>query len=402
MKDMKKLYLITVVTSVLMVAVFAGARYISSINSKSKDMIRVGFVYDSDESTPYTANFIKAQKELERKLGDKVEIYVQNNVQYADGCENAIGSLVDLGCDVIFTTSGGYGETAKRFAGEHPEIQFCQATCSNANEDPVYDNYHTFMGEIYQGRYISGVVAGMKLNEMIENGEITKDEAKVGYVAAYSCDEVISGYTAFFLGVREIVPEAVMEVRYTETWSNYAVEKKTAEELIKDGCVIISQHSDTTGPAVACEEMYPKKRVYHVGYNQSMIDVAPTSSMISSRINWSPYVIGVCEALLDGKDIEDRVEGNVNGNDIGAGFEKGWIEMLELNELIAAEGSEEKIEQLEKEFKKGKNDVFKGDYIGVDPDDPANTCDLSKGYIENEYSSAPTFGYVLKDVIIIK
>ncbi|MCR4837539.1 MAG: BMP family ABC transporter substrate-binding protein [Eubacterium sp.] len=139
----------------------------------------------------------------------------------------------------------------KKYAGLHPEIQFCEATAPDANDengDPVYENYHTFMGEIYQGRYISGVVAGMKLKELLDQGILRPEEAKVGYVAAYSSAEVISGYTAFFLGVRSIVPEAVMEVKYTNTWSNYNIEKQCADELIDRGCVIISQHSDTTGP----------------------------------------------------------------------------------------------------------------------------------------------------------
>ncbi len=401
MNETKKTYLTVALTALMLILIFAVIHFIRLNTDTSRDTIKVGFVYEGDESTPYTANFIKAQRALEKQLGDKAEIIVMSNTHETAGGGKALEDLIDAGCDIIFTTSFGYGEAAKRCAGEHPEVQFCQATCYNSGDDPVYSNYHTFMGEIYQGRYISGVIAGMKLREMIDSGKLFPEQAKIGYVAAYPYPEVISGYTAFFLGVRSVVPETVMEVKYTDTWSSYSVEKKCADELIERGCVIISQHSDTTGPAVACEEVFGKKEVYHIGYNQSMIDVAPTTSLISSRINWAPYILGACQAVLENRRIEDRVRGNVHGNDIGAGFEMGWVEMLELNSIAAADGSNETIRRLINEFNSGKVDVFRGDYIGVDPFDDTNTYDLKNGYAENEKTSAPMFGYVLKDVITV-
>ncbi|SDB59557.1 basic membrane protein A [Ruminococcaceae bacterium FB2012] len=401
-ENFKKNVLVTLIAAVVVIMVYSIIHFALLTHDTTKEQIRVGFVYDSDDVTPYTANFIKAQKSIERHLGDKVLISIKANIRDVSRCDGAISDLVAEGCDIIFTTSYGYGEAAKKYAALHPDIQFCEATCDNANQDPVLDNYHTFMGEIYQGRYISGAVAGLKLNEMIEKGEITPEGARLGYVAAFPSTEVISGYTAFFLGVRSVCPSAVMDVKYTNTWGNYAIEKKVAKEFIDDGCVIISQHSDTTGPAVACEEAFAYKNVYHVGYNQSMIDVAPTSSLISSRINWEPYMTGACEAVLKDKEIEDHVKGHVHGRDIGAGFDYGWLEMMNLNKIIAADGSEELIDKLISEFKEGGNDVFKGPYTGTDPNDPSKTIDISGGYIENENSSAPTFGYVLNDVIRIK
>ena len=139
-------------------------------------------------------------------------------------------------------------------APEYPNIQFCQTSYMDMNGKTVPDNYHTFKGEAYQGRYVSGIAAGMKINQMIADGVITEDQALVGFVAAFPTSEVISGYTAFLLGVRSVVPKALMRVRYTETWSSYALEKSAAQKLIEDGCVVISQHTDTIGPAIACEE----------------------------------------------------------------------------------------------------------------------------------------------------
>jgi basic membrane protein A len=310
--------------------------------------------------------------------------------------------LIESGCNLIFTTSYGYGEKTKEIAKEYPQVQFCQATCSNANEEPVYQNYHTFMGEIYQGRYVSGVVAGLKLQELIQEGVITKEQAKVGYVGAYPYAEVISGYTAFFMGVRSVVPDAVMTVTYADTWNDYSAEKRLAQKLIKDGCVIISQHSDTVGPAAACEKMSGEYTVYHVGYNQSMTDIAPTTSLISCRINWSPYELAAVQAVLYGKTIESNIKGSTKGNDAWGGFKEKWIQMMDLNELAAAEDTEQYAQDTINAMEKDQVHVFYGDYLGIDPSDETDTIDLNTEYIENQAASAPQFHYVLQDVITVK
>lgn len=363
--------------------------------------IRVGFVYDGDESVPYTHSFIRAQHALEEHYGDQLVVSIRNNVP-AETCEEALTSLAEEGCDIIFTTTMGYADTTKQMAQRYPNIQFCQATGSNANDKPVLDNYHTYMGEIYQGRYVTGVVAGMKLAELIDKGIISEDEALVGYVAAFPYAEVISGYTAFFLGVRSVVPTATMRVSYTNTWGNYLTEKAHAERLIGEGCVIIAQHSDTVGPAVACENTRASRRAYSVGYNQSMLDVAPTTSLVSTRINWAPYMISAVEAVIAHDRIESHVDGHVHGNDVGAGFDEDWVQTVELNEHIAAEGTAQAIDDAITAFKHGNITVFKGDYVGVDPFDPSDTYDLSKGFKENASSSAPQFHYVLQDVIQVE
>lgn len=397
---MKRMRIIAVVTALVVIGIYA-ALSLLVFKEEEEKTIKVGFVYDGDESAPYTNNFIKAQRILDENNYDgKVITVARTNIPEDKG-EEALAGLVEEGCDIIFTTSYGYQNIAKEFAKKNPNIQFCQATGDNAGNEPL-PNYHTFMGEIYQGRYVTGIIAGMKLKEMIDEGVITKEQAKVGYVGAYPYAEVISGYTAFILGVRNIVPDAVMEVKYTDTWTSYTLEKSCAEELIDDGCVIISQHSDTIGPAVACEEAFEKgSKVYHIGYNQSMMDVAPTTTLTSSRINWSKYITSAVEAVLHGKEIEKNVTGNVHGNDVGGGFEQDWVQILDINSLIAADGTEEMVNDTINKFKKNQIIVFKGDYIGVDPDDPNNTIDLKNGYIENENASAPAFNYILKDVITI-
>lgn len=398
---MKKTYKIAILCTLIITILFHGTIKVAESLSKRKEHITVGFLYVGDRCNTYTNNFARAQDAIEAEFGDAVTTTCKFNVSEGEE-EQYLKELVEEGCDLIFSTSYGYGKTTKEFAQMYPDVQFCMATCSNANEAPVLDNFHNYMGEIYQGRYISGVVAGMKMQEMIKTKVITEKEAKVGYVGAFPYAEVISGYTAFLMGVRSVVPSATMDVVYTNSWGDYSLEKEYATKLIENGAVIISQHSDTVGPATACEELSDRYSVYHVGYNQSMADIAPTTSLISSRINWLPYMVQATDAVLKGKSIETNVDCNIYGKDASGGIKEGWVQMLRLNETVAARDTQKEIDRLEKEFKEGKIQVFKGDYVGVDPFDKEDTIDLKRGYQENETSSAPSFHYVLQDVITIR
>ena len=401
---MRNKYFLTGLTCVLALLLMYMLTNVFSKSYTSK-IIKAGFVYIGDTSTAYTNNFYRAQKELEESFPDNIVTISKYNVQENDAdIIAALDDLVRQECNIIFSTSYGYENHLKDFAKKHPEVQFCQATGDNANLEPVLPNYHTFMGTIYEGRYVSGIVAGLKLQDLINKGIVSRKHVKIGYVAAFPYAEVISGYTAFFLGVRSIIPEAIMSVIYTKTWGDYSAEKRAAEELIAEGCTIISQHSDTTGPAIACEEasVRNKKVVYHIGYNQSMTDVAPTTSLISSRINWAPYIISACEALLKDKKIESVVKANVHGNDAGAGIQYNWVEIIGKNNLIMAPDTQEVLDATIKQLKSGKITVFHGNYLGVNPNNPGDTWDLNTPYIENEKLSAPTFCYVLRDVITVR
>jgi len=396
---MKKAYIVSTLTCILfVVAVYLG-RFLLT-NDNQKDFIKVGIIYEGDSITPYTENFIMSQEDIEQIYGEQIEVYAKYNIR-GENLEKALKDLIRKKCDIIFTTSYEYCELTKEYAKQYPDIEFCQATGDNANTYPIYRNYHNFMGKIYEGRYVTGVVAGLKIKEMIDQGLITPEEAKVGYVAAFPYAEVISGYTAFILGVRSVVPEAVMCVKYTDSWNSFTEEKKAATELIDLGCIVISQHSDTTAPAIACESSERDIPVYHVGYNKSMTEIAPTRSLISCKINYTPYFESAIKALLDGKRIENVVDAEVKSMDSFAGFDKNWVRILDLNTTIAAPGTEEILEDTIENLKNGKTKVFKGDYIGVNPEDASDTIDLSKGYEENDDCSAPSFNYILKDVITI-
>lgn len=395
---MKRVYTITVITCLVILAAFVGGFRLLHLSGGRSDL-KIGFIYDNDESTPYTYNFSLAKDELEKKYGEQVEILTCSNV-LDDEMEEPLRELAEKGCDIIFFN--GYSELVMALAPEYPNIQFCQTSYMDMAGKTVPDNYHTFKGEAYQGRYVSGIAAGMKLQQMIQEGAIREEEAIVGFVAAFPTSEVISGYTAFLMGVRSIVPTAEMRVCYTQTWSSYAQEKSAAERLLSGGCVIISQYTDTIGPAIACEEAAQSRDVFYVGFNQSMSEVATASSLVTARICWERYILEAVKAVMANKKIESVVLGNIQGTDTYAGFDQDWVEMVDLNLQVAAPGTQDAMNRAIELFMRGNGDfVFKGDYTGVNPEDPSDTIDLSKGYIENENTSYPLFHYVLRDVITI-
>ncbi len=391
-----------ILTAVVCVIVLAAAAVLTGFWSdrKGAGVLKVGFVYSEDESTPYTANFVKAQRALEEEYGSEVEILAKSNVLSRE-CETPIRDLIRDGVKIIFINMDT--DIPVTLAREFPQVQFCQASMPTISIEGTPENYHTFNGEIYQARYVSGIAAGMKLRQLLDSGALLPKDALVGYVGANSTAEVISGYTAFLLGVRSVAPEATMRVRYTGSWSNFAAEKEQTRELINEGCVIIAQHVNTMAPAIVCEEAAAAGRtVYHIGYHQSMMDVAPSSSLTSVRTNWAPYVIQAVQAVMDDQVIEKVVEAHAHGRDLSAGFESGWVELMELNKFIAAEGTQEKVANAIENMKKGRIRVFYGNYTGVNPINPADTIDLSTGYTECQYSSNPSFGYVLRDYIIVE
>ena len=360
-------------------------------------VLKAGFLFENDESTPYTYNFILARDALQRKYPEQIEILTRTNVS-PEETEEPLLDLISKGCRIIFCNN--YSEQFYAMAAHYPDVVFCQVSFPLPGEGTLPDNYHTFNGEIYEARYVSGIAAGMKLQQLIDEGTVESGHAAIGYVAGYEAPEVISGYTAFLLGVRSIVPDATMKVRYTNSWSDFTLEKQTARGLIDEGCLIISQHSDTIGPAVACEEA--DHTVYFIGYNKSMMDVAPDSALLSVRVNWTPYIIGAAEAILQGKSIEKNVSATAFGNDMCAGFDKDWVQILEPNSALLAPGTQEKIDETVAALRRNSINVFHGAYTGTDPNDPSDTVDLSIAFRENSASSTPSFHYILDDVISVQ
>ena len=262
--------------------------------------IKVGFITLHDENSTYDLNFINAAKKAIADLGLTEDNYIlKTNVPEGQECYETAMDMVDKGCNIIFADSFGHEPYMIDAAKENPDVQFCHSTGTRAHTEGLA-NYHNAFASIYEGRYLAGIAAGLKLNEMIEAGKFTAEEAKIGYVGAFTYAEVVSGYTSFFLGARSVCPTVTMEVTFTGSWYDETAEKEGAEKLIQNGCVLISQHADSMGAPTACE----KAGVPNVSYNGSTVSVGPNTYIISSRIDWAPYYEYAITACMNGEAID--------------------------------------------------------------------------------------------------
>ena len=303
---------------------------------------KVGFITLHDENSTYDLNFINAAKAACEKLG--VEYTLITNVPEGQECYDKAAELADAGCNIIFADSFGHEDYMIQAAKEFPDVQFCHSTGTKAHTEGL-DNYHNTFASIYEGRYLAGIAAGMKLNEMIDSGKITADQAKMGYVGAYTYAEVISGYTSFYLGAKSVCPSVTMEVTFTGSWYDETAEKEGANKLIADGCVLISQHADSMGAPTACETA----GVPNVSYNGSTESVGPNTYIVSSRIDWEPYYEYAITAAMNGDPIDTDWTGTLA---------TGSVVLTDLNANVAAEGTQEAIDAAKAELEAGTRQVF--------------------------------------------
>lgn len=314
----------------------------SKDDSSNGGDFKVGFICLHDENSTYDKNFIDAANAACEELG--VEAVIKTNIPEGQECYDAAAELVDAGCGIVFADSFGHEDFMIQAAKDFPEVQFCHSTGTKAHTENLA-NYHNAFASIYEGRYLAGVAAGMKINEMIDAGTITADEAKMGYVGAYTYAEVVSGYTSFFLGARSVCESVTMEVTFTGSWYDEALEKEAANKLINDGCVLVSQHADSMGAPTACE----KAGVPNVSYNGSTQDACPNTFIVSSRIDWTPYYVYAIKAAQGGEAIEADWTGNL---------ETGSVVLTDVNEEVAAEGTADKIAEITKKLEAGELQVF--------------------------------------------
>lgn len=371
--------------------------------TKSASELTVGFIFLHDENSTYDLNFINAAEAACKAAGAK--IIKKTNVPENSSCYEAAADLVDSGCDIVFADSFGHEDFIIQAAKEFPNVQFCHATGTKAHTENLA-NYHNAFASIYQGRYLAGIAAGMKLNEMIAAGQFKAEEAKIGYVGAFTYAEVISGYTSFYLGAKSVCPTVTMEVLFTGSWYDEAAEKEAANKLISGGCKLISQHADSMGAPTACET----KGIPNVSYNGSTLAACPKTFIVSSRIDWTPYMTYMIECVANGKAIDA---------DWCGGITEGSVVLTDINEAVAAEGTAEAIKAAEEEMKAGTLHVFdtaKDNFITVkgeklssymadvdtDADYTADTEAVSDGYFhESEYRSAPYFNVQIDGITLL-
>ena len=383
--------------------VFALCACGSSAEKSASSDLKVGFIFLHDENSTYDLNFINGAKEACAALGLSEDQFIfRTNIPEGQECYDAAAELADAGCSIVFADSFGHEDYMIQAAKEFPEVQFCHATGTKAHTEGL-DNYHNAFASIYEGRYLAGIAAGLKLNEMIENGEFTAEEAKIGYVGAFTYAEVKSGYTAFFLGARSVCPTATMEVTFTGSWYDETAEKEGANKLIANGCKLISQHADSMGAPTACETA----GVPNVSYNGSTVAACPNTFIVSSRINWAPYFEYIINCVLNGEQIETDWTGSV---------ETGSVVLTEINEQAAAAGTAEAIEEAKAALADGSLHVFDiatftvggaalESYEADVDTDPAYTPDkevVADGYFhESEYRSAPYFDVQIDGITLL-
>ena len=361
--------------------------------------VKAGFIFLHDENSTYDLNFMNAAKEACEKLG--IEYMTKTNIPEGQECYDAACELADAGCNFIFADSFGHEDYMIEAAKEYPEVQFSHATGTKAHTEGL-DNFHNAFASIYDGRYLAGIAAGMKLNEMIANGDITEDQAKMGYVGAYTYAEVISGYTSFFLGARSVCPSVTMDVTFTGSWYDETAEKEGANKLIEDGCVLISQHADSMGAPTACETA----GVPNVSYNGSTESACPNTFLVSSRVNWEPYFEYAMNCVADGTQIDADWTGTLA---------TGSVELSSLGSAVA-DGTQEAIDAATAEIEAGTLHVFDTAIFTVDgaemtsyeadvDTDADYTPDhevVSDGYFhESEYRSAPYFNVQIDGINLL-
>lgn len=370
-------------------------------SSDTESSLKVGFIFLHDENSTYDLNFINAATDACEELG--VEYEFKKNIDESQACYDAAAELVDDGCGLIFADSFGHEDFMIQAAKEFPDVQFCHATGTKAHTEGL-SNFHNAFAAIYEGRYLAGIAAGMKLNEMIDAGTITADQAVIGYVGAYTYAEVISGYTSFFLGARSVCPSATMKVTFTGSWYDEAAEKEAANNLIQnENCVLISQHADSMGAPTACETA----GVPNVSYNGSTIDACPNTFLVSSRIDWTPYYKYAIGQVLDGNEIDTDWTGTL---------ETGSVCLTDINTNVAAEGTQDAIDEATAKLNSGELHVFDTSTFTVngetlttymadvdtDADYTGDTEAIADGYFhESEFRSAPYFNVQIDGITLL-
>ena len=349
-----------------------------TVDYEVKDDFKIGFICLHDEKSTYDLNFISAAEEAIAAIGlTKDQYIIKTNIPEGKECYEAAADLVDQGCDVIFANSFGHEDFMLQAAKEFPEVQFCHATGFKAHLEGV-KNYHNAFASIYEGRYLAGVAAGLKLKEMIDAGKITADQAKMGYVGAFTYAEVISGYTSFYLGAKSIVPEVTMDVQFTGSWYDAIEEQNAAEALIARNCVLISQHADSMGAPGACEAA----GIPNVSYNGSTYESCPETFIVSSRINWAPYFNYIIKCWNTGAAID---------TDWCGGIAEGSVVLTGINQDVAAEGTVDAIKKAIEEFKAGTLKVFNTANFTVGGKAYAGDEVIEGIFEESKTQSAPYF-----------
>ncbi len=368
-----------------------------------EDTFKAGFIFLHDENSTYDKNFIDGAEAACKAAGlTEDQMVIRTNIPETNDCYVACQDLVDQGCDVIFADSFGHEDFMIQAAKEYPDVQFVHATGTKAHTEKL-DNFHNVFASIYEGRFLAGIAAGMKLNAMIDAGTITAEQAVMGYVGAFTYAEVISGYTSFYLGAKYVCPSVTMKVTFTGSWYDEAKEKTAAENLISKGCVLVSQHADSMGAPQACQAA----GVPNVSYNGSTLASCPDTFIVSSRIDWAPYMTYMLESCMNGTKLDYDWTGDISTKS---------VVLTDVNTAVAAPGTAEKIAEVKEQLVNGTLHVFDTARFTVngvsltsylaDVDTDAEfkgdkEVIVNGIFLESEYRSAPYFNVEIDGIELL-
>ncbi len=268
--------------------------------------LKVGFVYVSPVSDAgWTYQHDAARRVLEAALGGRVETKYVESVREGAEAVRVIRQLAASGYGLIFTTSFGYMNPTIKVARQFPKVHFEHATGYKRAK-----NVSTYVARFYEGRYLTGVVAG----------KMTKSRV-IGYIAAFPIPEVVRGINAFTMGIRSVSPETVVKVIWVNSWFDPGREREATEALIAQGADVITHHTDSTAPVLTAEE----RGVWAVAYHSDMSKYAPTRQLTASMHDWSGYYIARARAVLDGTWHSEATWG---------GIKDGMVKLAPLNPAV--------------------------------------------------------------------
>ncbi len=355
---------------------------------------KIGMLCLHDENSTYDKNFINAMHTVQKEFNlSNDQVIIETGVPEDETCYTKAVKLANDGCNVIFADSFGHENYMIRAAKQYPNVLFAHATGTQAAGENL-PNFVNAFASIYEGRFLAGVAAGLKLNEMIENGDITAQQAKMGYVGAFTYAEVISGYTSFYLGAKSVCPSVTMDVTFTGSWYDVTRENNAATSLINKGCVLISQHADSMGAPNACEE----KGVPNVSYNGSTVEACPNTFIISSRINWAPYYRYLIAKTVKGEKVDKDWVGTLKN---------GAVELTDLGGKAMAKGTVDKIVEVRNQLLNGTLHVFETDKFTVNETHLTTKVVngnevVANGYFaESSFRSAPYFDIEIDGITLL-
>ena len=399
----KIISIISVVLIVLISLTSCGKTAEQKAAEETKKNIKVGIVLTGDEKDVYSNLHLTGFNAMKESAGLKDDRIIIKKSIKAEDCYKTAAELADSGCTVVFAAGDGIEDYIVQAATEKTGVQFCYADGKQAFTSGI-SNYYNYSVKTFEARYLSGVATGMKLNDMIENGEISESQTKLGYIGSTAGSASRSDYTAFYLGAKSVCKSVTMEVQYSGLNNSANLERIAANALMANGCIMIAQQGYLNGAAETCE----KNGKYFIGCDSAATDKAPNFAIASTTIDWTATYTYAVNTLISGQKLP---------SDWSKGSADDSIGITEINKVaFSAENKAtavtNKVNEIKTSLKDGKIKVFDNTKWTVNKEkvtttvsDELNSMFSGKEYIskdgyftECETSSYPQFNFVIDGI----